>query len=283
VITRLEVFSASESAPELQLGNLALANSDPVQIRDIDGLGPVKANINTTALASGRGEVLQGTTTGKRNIVLSLGLNPDWAAQTMSSLRQLLYAYFLPEAWCKLRFFSDHLPVVDIEGYVESFEPNIFSQDPEIQVSIVCPKPDFIEADATYLSGVVDTGEEEHVFDYLGTVPTGFEMRVESSAENVAYTGNLAVIVKSPTVPQTFEVDPITIDATRNFKLSTVRNHKRVQNVTTSDGTVLNRLSAMTDVSVWPELKPGENALTVAAAEAGQTWTLAYFNRYGGL
>jgi hypothetical protein len=39
----------------------------------------------------------------------------------------------------------------------------------------------------------------------------------------------------------------------------------------------------VTDDSVWPEIKPGENLFSVAAAETGQEWTLAFFNRYGGL
>jgi hypothetical protein len=78
--------------------------------------------------------------------VLTLGLNPNWVDQTVASLRRVLYRYLMPEAWTKLRFFSDDMPTVDIEGYVESFDPNMFTQDPEIQVSIICPKPDFIEA-----------------------------------------------------------------------------------------------------------------------------------------
>jgi hypothetical protein len=283
VITKMEVFSSSPSAPELPLGGF-MPNDDPVQIRSVDGLGPVKANIASTPFATGRGELYQGASTGKRNIVLNLGFNPHWEeSQTMSTLRQILYRYLLPEQWTKLRFFSDELPTVDIEGYVEAFEPNLFSQDPEVQVSVICPRPDFIEADATIHTGLVDDGTIETVFDYLGTVPTGFELRVDRTIDNPSYTGPLSVIMKSPFVPQTFEVDPVTIDTTKYFKLSTVRNAKRVQNVAITDGAVTNLLSDVSDASVWPEIKPGENAFSIAASEPEQLWTLAYFNRFGGL
>ena len=282
VITKMEAYSQWASAPELPLGGF-MPSDDPIQVRNIDGIGPVKADITTTEYASGRGALLNGTSTGQRNIVLTLGLNPDWTSQSMSSLREMLYAYFMPEQWTKLRFFRDDYPPADIEGWVESFEPNIFSQDPEIQVSIICPKPDFVEADATILTGTVDDGSTENVFNYVGNVATGFELKVESSAAKAAYTGNLVVITKSPTLPQTFEVDGVTVDATKYFKLSSVQNGKQCMNVAEADGALTNLLELMTDESVWPMLNPGENSVTIAAASPGQTWTLAYFNRFGGL
>lgn len=280
MITKMEVFSAQPSAPELSLGG-SLASDDPVQIRDIQGLGPVTAEIATTPFATSDGELYQGSSVGKRNIVLTLGLNPDWQDQTVSSLRQLLYAYLLPKAWVKLRFFSDYLPTVDIEGYVESLEPNIFSQDPEIQCSIICPRPDFIEPDAVIINGLVDDGTIEQVIDYIGTVPTGFELRVQASVANPAYTGSI-VVLNNTVEPQTFEIDPVTVDATKYFKLSTVKNAKRAQNVDTSDGDLTNLLTHVQS-SQWPELRFGENVISVAAEENDQTWILAYFNRFGAL
>jgi hypothetical protein len=282
VLRRMEVFSANPSAPELPLGGF-MPSDDPVQVRDITGLEPVKADISSTALATGRGETPQGSSTGKRNIVLKLGLNPDWAEQTMTTLRHQLYRYFMPEQWTKLRFFSDELPVVDIEGIVESFEPNMFSQDPEVQISILCHKPDFIEADATIYTGVVDDGTLELEFDYIGSVETGLEIRVDRTVDNIAYSGDLSIVLKSPEDPQLFEVEGVVIDSTQYLKVSSVPGAKRVQVISTVDGVPTNILAKMTDASVWPKVKPGINVLSIAAAEAGQAWTMAYFNRFGGL
>jgi hypothetical protein len=278
----MEVFSANPSAPELPLGGF-MPSDDPIHVRGITGLEPVKADITSTGLATGRGETPQGSSTGKRNIVMTLGLNPDWAEQTMTSLRHQLYRYFMPEMWTKLRFFSDELPVVDIEGIVESFEPNMFSQDPEIQISVLCHKPDFIEADATIYNGVVDDGTLELEFEYIGNVETGLELRIDQTADNVSYSGDLAITLLSPVVPQLFEVAGVLIDHTQYFKLSSVPGNKRVQVISTVDGNPTNILSKMGDDSVWPVIKPGLNVLSVAAAENGQAWTMAYFNRFGGL
>lgn len=280
----MEVFSAQPNAPELALGGF-YPNLDPVQMRDIpQGLGPVKADILSTPFATGKGELYQGSSVGKRNIVMTLGFNPNWRDQTMSSLRQQLYRYFLPEAWTKLRFFSDDMPTVDIEGYVESFEPNIFSQDPEVQISVICLKPDFIEADATIYYGVVDDGSTQLEIDYTGTVETGFEVRIDQTVDNPSYTGPIDISVQQePEAPQIFTVDPVSIDGTNYFKLSTVRNAKRVQKIARADGSATNLLAQVSGGSVWPKIKPGKNLFSVGALETGQKWTLAFFNRFGGL
>lgn len=278
----MEAFSQWPSAPAIGLGGF-LANDDPVQVRDVQGIEPVKADITSTQSATGRGELPQGKSTGKRNIVLTLGLNPDWEVQTVSSLRQLLYAYFMPEQWCKLRFFSDDMPTVDIEGDVESFEPNIFSQDPEIQISIICYKPDFIDVDATIYEGVVDDGTTELEFEYIGTVPTGVELRVARTVDLPSYTGLLTATFLWNDIPSIFEINPVTIDTTKYFKYSSVKEMKRAQNVSVADGAITNLLNRVVQPPVWPELKPGQNVFSLAAATPGQAWTLAYYNRFGGL
>lgn len=275
----MEVFG-SGPAPTLSLGGV-MASDDPVQIRGIDGLGPVKSDITSTPSGSSRGETFQGASTGKRNIVLSLGLNPNWATQTMSSLRQQLYGYFMTEQWCKLRFFSDELPTTDIEGYVESFDPNMFSQDPEIQISIINPRPDFIEVDPTLVKGTVDDGTIQQVVNYLGTVSAGLELRVDRSAEVPSYTGPLTITVENSKGITTIAVDPVTIDVVKSYKMSSVQGQKRVQNEDLSTGDTTNLLKIKT--GDWPELRPGENLISVSANTPGQTWTLGFFNRFGGL
>lgn len=293
MIQKMEIFSQVPGAPELLLSGFYGPSDDPVVMRNIEGLGPVKADISSTPLASGRGEVPQGSSTGKRNIVLTLGLNPDWAgSQTMSSLRQQLYRYLLPEQWTKLRIYSDELPVVDIEGIVESFEPNIFSQDPELQVSILCHQPDFIAVEADiHVEPIIDAWSP-HTFEYVGTVPTGFELQIDPTTDamltggpNEAYTGSLTITLDSDLdpVPQVFTVDPVTIDADKYFKLSTIQNDKRVQSIAVVDGIRTNLLGGMSAESVWPKINLGINRIKVEAAEDGQKWTLAYFTRFGAL
>lgn len=284
MLTKIAVFSSQTSAPELPLGGF-LPSDDPVHVKNIEGLGPVKADITTSQFASSRGMLYQGSSVGARNIVLSLGLNPDWATQTMSTLRQYLYAYFMPEQWVKLRFFSDHLPDVDIEGYVESFDPNMFSQDPEIAISIICPQPDFIEADAHIFTGTTDDGSATTVFDYTGSVNTGLELKIERTIATPSYTGGLTVDLDNDLGLQIFNVIPVTINTSKYLKLSTVQNAKRIQEIAYADGAINNKLPQMNLTSVWMQIVPGINTfyLSTAAPGYGLDWTMAYFNRYGGL
>jgi hypothetical protein len=279
VITKVEVYSAQRS-PTLSLGGF-MPSDDPVHIRNIDGLGPVKAEITTTPSGTSRGETKQGSSVGKRNIVMTLGLNPDWSTQTISSLRQLLYGYFMTEQWVKLRFYSDEMSTVDIEGTVEAFDPNLFAQDPEYQVSIINERPDFIEIDASIYKGTVDDGTTWLEVDYLGSVSAGLEVRVDRSVDRPAYSGGLTVSVENFKGVQAITVNPVTVDTLKSYKMSSVRGQKRVQNEALEDGAITNLLKNMH--GVWPELQPGENLINVRGDAPGQTWTLAFFNRFGGL
>ena len=76
MITRMEVLNWHTAAPELPLGGF-MPNDDPVQILNIEGLGPVTAVISSSPFATGRGDMFQGASTSKRNIVLTLGLEPE--------------------------------------------------------------------------------------------------------------------------------------------------------------------------------------------------------------
>lgn len=282
MITRMELFNSQVSAPELPLGGF-MPNNDPVQILNIEGLGPVTAEISSTPFATGRGELHQGSSTGKRNIVLTLGLNPNWTDQTISSLRKFLYAYLMPEQWVKMRFFTDDYPDVQITGVVESFTPNMFSTDPEIQVSILCHKPDFVAVDATIIDGIVDDGTAENEINYIGTVSTGFELQVRSSDDLETYLGNLTIVNETPSEIQTFQALAVTIDPEKYFMINTVKSSRRIQNVLVDQSGTINILAKMVLGSTWLEFVPGENLFSIAADEPGQEWIIGYFNRFGGL
>lgn len=280
MLTNMRVLSQRASLPELVVGSLG-ASSDVIQIRDIEGLGPVKAAINTTQLGSFDGELYNGSSVGKRNIVLTLGLNPFWTHQSMASLRGMLYAYFMVKQLVRLQFVSDHLPTVQIDGYVESFEPNMFSKDPEIQISVICPKPNFVASESTEITGIVATTIDTPTeIDYVGTVEAGFSLEVVSSVANPSYTGDLIVRNNAP-FDQVFTVEDVTIDITQYYRLNTKRGKKRVQSVDASAPSSL--LNSISDDSVWPALQPGTNLFSVISGEAGQDWIMTYFAEFGGL
>ncbi len=287
MLTKVEVTSPRPDVPVLLLGEFH-PNQNPIQIRDISGLEPVKAEITTTSFIQD-GVLFQSSRLGMRNLVLILGLNPNWIDQTMSTLRRMLYTYFLPKAWCKFRFYSDDMPTVEIEGFIETFEPNIFSQDPEIQISVLCPQPDFVGIDRVTYTGV-DIPAATLVLDYKGTVETGFEMNFDLIASPEVQ--NEAFQTSQPgTIWNRFDTRLVNANSDFYLHVSTVKSGKKTEYVRRSDGFIINQISnKVTNPvigSVWPLIKPGKNTLQVTRFGSTQmtpkAWTMWFYNRYGGL
>lgn len=283
MLTDLEVYGMLAASPaKLSLPIIDVLGVNPLQIRGIDGIGPVAANILTSPTGALDGELYTGSSQGKRNVVIKMGLNPDWADQTIESLRAELYKYFMPQLGVYLRFISTHLPTCEVAGYVESMDPNIFSKDPEINISIICPKPDLISIDETVVTGIVGPGEIPVDINYLGHKPTGFVLRVTPGDTNPAYTGLYTIeTLIEETVTQKFSVTG-TVDADTTLIMSSVPGDKFVHELST-DGTVVSRLSDAVEPYNWMQLFPGSQQFHVSTIETGLEWSLSYFDRFGGL
>lgn len=112
----------------------------------ITGLGPGKASINTTNIASDDGSIFNSARSEQRNIVMTLAcLQADGVTRSIEDARQLTYKYFPKKKPLKFHIITDNREL-EIEGYTESNEPNIFSKDETTQVSIICPNPLFYSA-----------------------------------------------------------------------------------------------------------------------------------------
>lgn len=115
-------------------------------IRSIDGLGPGKASINTTDIASDDGSIFNSARSEQRNIVLTLGcLIADGVTDSIETARQLTYKYFPKKKPLKFYILTDNREL-EILGYTESNEPEIFTDDETTQISIICPDPLFYSA-----------------------------------------------------------------------------------------------------------------------------------------
>lgn len=290
MITNLEVFTAGVTFPPIPILDQDVA-LDPIRIRNIDGLGPVKATINSTQYGSLDGESFDNSFTPKRNIVMTVGLHPDWANLTIEYLRQLLYAYFMPENTVRLRFSSTHMPVVEIMGIVESFEPNLFAKDPEYQISIICVQPYFVAIDQTVISGVTGAFGDTVGTDvgYQGNVDTGFVVDItmpESGSlpggETSFDAGEIRLINQTPPTEALFVV-PMTISTTTDFRVSTVDGDKYARTYPLPSGSPTNQLQYVSPGSTWLKLRKGLNSIQVLSDPVGLDWQLTYHARYGGL
>lgn len=279
VLTELKAYSLSQSVPALLLDSNGREETDPLQIRNIDGLGPVKATISTTPYSVFDGSTFTGSSVDTRNIVLTIGFNPNWADLTFESLRRLVYAYFMPKAAVNLEFFSDDIPPVGIYGYVESCEPVLFSKDPEIQVSIICPYPHFTAIDPTIITGNAANQYVPVDFTYDGSVETGFTLKVTQGVG--PSPTSISIQVEDPTL--TYFTLLATVTANSYLSMSSVPGAKYAQNVSLSSGAITSLISKMQAGSQWPTIKPGPNHFAVVTDQGLQTWQLTYYEKYGGL
>lgn len=160
-------------------------------ILGMEGLGASSANINTTSMAAIDGSMYNSARVEERNIVLSLLLT--FAPQIEDS-RQRTYKYFPIKREVELLFETDNR-ALKIRGYVESNEPDIFSDQETIQISIICPDPFFYSSnrESTVFSGI------EPLFEFIFSNESLTEPLLEfSSIENqtektVYYSGDADV------------------------------------------------------------------------------------------
>ena len=281
MLTVVKAYSAWQSAPTLPLDEAGRAESDLIQIRNIDGLDPVTASIGVQPYGSIDGEAYVGSSVLSRNIVLTLHPNPDWNLWSPEALRRLLYSYFMPKQAARLELYSDDMEDLEITGVVESLTANMFSNDPEIQVSIICPDPYFSAIDPQIISG--DTTDTPLDIEYLGSVPAGIQVKVEQ----VSGTNPNEINIQIGNPDLTFFKASLAnlITSTKYFHMSSLPLNKYSETVNESNGVSTSLLSNLVteEGSEWPMLLPGTNQFQVTSDNGVQNWELTYYERFGGI
>lgn len=124
--------------------NMFSSSDSGLNIRKIDGLGPVKANINTTPIVTGDGAIYNSARAENRNIVITLGFvnESNIGLNLIEDVRLKSYKMFPLKSMVKFEIETDRRNLYTY-GYVESNEPDIFSQDETAQISIICPNAYF--------------------------------------------------------------------------------------------------------------------------------------------
>ena len=114
-------------------------------IKSITGLGPVKANVNTTEVATNDGSMFNSARLSQRNIVIQMVFVNSIYGEDIEAIRQKSYKYFPIKKNVELVIETDNR-YVRTTGYIESNEPDIFSKQEGTQISIICPDPYFYSA-----------------------------------------------------------------------------------------------------------------------------------------
>ena len=168
-------------------------------IQKITGLGPIKADINMTDLATTDGSKYNSSRFQTRNIVITFKLvesSPEVtdvyaSADTFNieNSRQRTYKYFPGKKPLTLSIKTDNRDA-RITGYVESNEPDIFSKEETEVISIICPDPYFYSNVEGYSPHVVEFSGLDDLFE--------FPYSNESLTENLTEFGDITpVTIKS--------------------------------------------------------------------------------------
>jgi len=267
---RVQVYNA--------IGGLALTLpigmdlAGPYFVTKIDGLGPVKAEIITTGYAASDGEVYQTSKTGKRNLVISLGYRANYSTgASIEKIRKELYAALPPKAVVKLRFFDEEDAPVEIKGYVESHEPDIFAQDPTVVISILCTLPYFNALSPVTLNSYNNSMLE---LNYPGSALTGFlfDLYVDRTISNV----RLQNLVDKDIVYAG------TLIAGDTLSISTVKGSKFIKR--TRSGVATSVLNGLTSGALSMEIGPLTEFLGAAVPGVDDMSTrLTYTPKYVGI
>ena len=147
-------------------------------IKNIEGLGPVKANINFKELATNDGSIDNSARLSSRNIVMSLQF---MESPTIEETRLKSYKYFPIKRNIKFLIETDNR-ICETIGRVETNVPTIFSNAEGCQISILCSNPYF------YSAG--ENGTNQTIF--YGTEPLfEFPFSNESLTEDLIEFGSI--------------------------------------------------------------------------------------------
>ena len=274
-------------------------------VKSISGLGPPKATINSTDLATADGALYSSARASTRNIVFNLQL---MFAPTIEDVRQKTYKYFPLKKEVTVRVKTDNR-TLETKGYVESNSPDIFSKEESAQISIVCLDPFFYDPSFTITQfatvtpnfefpfsneslteNLIEFGlvnlDTRSVLDYSGDVDTGVLITVHC-------LGN----VTGPVTIYNVEThESIKIDLTRiktligrdfangdDIIISTVSGNKYVQIL--HNGKYTNGISAIDKAADWFQISVGKNIFNFTAKSGADNLSMSfsYKNAYGGI
>ena len=271
-LTTLSVVSSSGETLNFHIGA-----STGYQLEEVRGLDPVKADISSSSFGQHDGSQYQSSRRGERNIVMVIGLVPDFVTNTVQSLRLDLARLLMPKRPVTLRMIDSDGSVVSIAGRVESFEAPLFTRTPKADISIICFDPDFKSHALTTKTGSSVTDITNTAIQYDGSVDTGFlfEMTVNRATNELAL-----VLVNSMGESQRVDF-AMALSAGDKIEIGSNFGEKGVW--VTKDGLRTPALYTITPNSNFLVLSPGVNQFRVQMAGAAIPWSIKYYERYGSL
>ena len=249
-------------------------------IKEITGLGPPKSNVNLTEIVTNDGALYNSSRATSRNVVLTLGFFSS-IQQSIEDIRHLTYKYFPTKRPLKITVETDNRTSETI-GYVETNEPDIFSDMETTQISIICPDSYLYSSElmVTEFEGVVNMFEfpfsnesltepllimgeiwprSDRIIDYPGDAEVGAVITIFAHG----IVSNL--ILFNPDTGERMEINSERLEELTGsgivagdiIIISTIRGDKGI--VLNREGVETNILNALNRDAFWLQFRKGEN------------------------
>lgn len=157
MIKKVSITNPKGEVLDIELANPIKAG---LAISAIEGLGPPQATINGQELATEDGMMYSSARASYRQLIFTVYMlrrdaTSPYGALSIEESRHLTYKYFPLKKKIRITVQTD-VQTLYCDGYVESNEPTIFSENEFTTISVLCPDPYWYKdgQDATIFSGV---------------------------------------------------------------------------------------------------------------------------------
>lgn len=264
------------------------------QVVSVEGLNPPAALITSSSVVGMDGEKFQSSKLGTRNLVITVKINGDVEVN-----RNRLYRYAKTKQYCKV-YYQNGTHNVFAEGYADTVEGSLFTNDQRIQISIICHDPylQSVNEIISDISKVLGLFEFPFSFGAAGIVENTitdaaieFGQYDENRVVNIINTGADTGLIIRLNVFGGSVVNPIIYDAyTREFfaldtelydgdavTINTNRGQKSIKVL--RNGVELNGLNWLRPNSTWLQLHEGDNLYTYDAEEGVNLLSVYFTHR----
>lgn len=257
-------------------------------VESVEGLGPVKANINQTESAMTDGTLYNSSYLDVRSIIMNLKFYrlPN---EAIEDIRQKSYKYFPIKRKINILVKTDNREIEAV-GYVESNEPDIFSAQEGCAITILCTDPFFYSTvmDETVFSGVEPMFEFPFENESLTEPLLEMGLIKNKTEETVYYRGDseigITIIVhaigtaSNLTIYNTLTREQMKLDSSKlvaltgsdimpgdTITINTLKGNKSVSLL--RNGKTVNILNCLVKGSDWFTLSKGDNVFVYTTDE----------------
>lgn len=294
---------------------LSYPEKSGINVINVTGVTPIGGEIYITPFGSIDGGLFAGSRVPSRNIVLTLGMYPkendDGTIGSIEDSRRILYNFFRIKDPLNLVFQTD-TRILQVNGYVESVDVDIFSEKETATVSVICVDPWFhsstynsvgfsgiraefefpfesVEGGKTYNEliefGYISVDTRTDVF-YEGDIKIGFKIHMSflgTEFHNI-YLYNMDT--RERINIYTDQIEALTdtpLDAGDELYISTISGEKTCYLL--RNGIFTNAISIIDKNSSWFQLTKGNNVFAFASDYGVENivMDITFENAYGGI